>query len=396
MMSYQTTPIAAAPDVAHHEPRAPGIDLLRALAIVTVMLYHLGSHGIALPAWVEHGWMGVDLFFVLSGYLIGWQVLRTVAQGGAPRWGRFLLDRALRILPAYYAVLILYVLLGQGREGGNLQPLWKFVTFTLNLAPDWEHGTAYSHAWSLCVEEHFYWLFPLVVWLLAGRARKRASGRLVGALALAIVAGGMLLRGALWQWRVAPHLAGGDTAAAIGAYVVSLYDPTYARLDGLLLGVMLASVRAFRPAWWTRLLRHPRRLLAAGFLVLFCCMRIDALGPIGAVVLFPLVALGCACLLAGALSPATRIGRRQLPGVRTLALLAFSLYLTHKQVYAWLDEWLPQALRAAPLAALPVYALASLAAAALLYLAVERPGLRLRARMGIKTSARGSGSATPP
>jgi peptidoglycan/LPS O-acetylase OafA/YrhL len=120
--------------------RAAGIDLLRALAIVSVMLYHLSSHGVALPPMVELGWMGVDLFFVLSGYLIGWQLLGGYAEGRTPRWRRFLLGRALRILPAYYAVLALYVVLGDQREGGTLQPLWKFLSLTINLTPSGNRG----------------------------------------------------------------------------------------------------------------------------------------------------------------------------------------------------------------------------------------------------------------
>lgn len=356
--------------------RAPGVDLLRALAIAAVMLYHLSSHGIAMPAFVEHGWMGVDLFFVLSGYLIGWQLLRDHARGVGPRWGRFMLGRALRILPAYYAVLALYVLVPAWREGGNLQPLWKFLTFTPNLVPEWEQGLAYSHAWSLCVEEHFYILLPLFVWLLAGRA----GAATVGATFVGLVAGGMLLRAWLWHGQVAPHLDAGDAASAMHHYVVMVYNPTWARLDGLLAGVMLAAVRTFRPGWWTSLLRHGRLLLALGALVLACCTGIEPVSAAGAIVLFPLLALGCACLLAGALSPATWIGRRPLPGASLLATLAFSLYLTHKQVYAWLDSALPGLGGQAPLLALLVYGLAAVIGAGALHVAVERPGLRWRER----------------
>jgi len=360
--------------------RAPGVDLLRALAITAVMLYHLSSHGIPMPAFVEHGWMGVDLFFVLSGYLIGWQVLRAYAHGAAPRWGPqwsdFMLGRALRILPAYYAVLALYVLLPAWREGGDLQPLWKFFTFTLNLVPEWERGLAYSHAWSLCVEEHFYMLLPLCVWLLARRARALA----VGASFVGMVVGGMLLRAWLWHGHVAPHLDAGDAATAMRHFVAMVYNPTYARLDGLLIGVMLAAVRAFRPQWWTGLLRHGRLLLALGTAILAGCTPIQPVSAAGAIALFPLVALGCACLLAGALSPDTWIGRRPLPGAGLLATLAFSLYLTHKQVYAWLDSALPGLGGQAPLLAFLAYGAASVLAASVLHLAVERPGLRLRER----------------
>lgn len=352
--------------------RAPGIDLLRALAIAAVMLYHISSHGIPMPAFVEHGWMGVDLFFVLSGYLIGWQLLRAYAQGEQPQWRRFMLSRALRILPAYYAVLALYILL-PSPEGGALQPLWKYLSFTLNLAPDWRQGAAYSHAWSLCVEEHFYLLFPLFAWLLA---RRLTAPRAI-ALAVGLIAGGMLLRGWLWHTQVGPHLAD-NAAAAMHNFISLIYNPTWARLDGLLMGVSLAACRAFRPAWWDALLRHGRVLLATGAIALAASTQIALDSQAGAIMVFPLVAVGCTMLLAGAISPATVIGRQPLPGVRQVALLAFSLYLTHKQVYAWLDGWLPALGREMPLAALVVYIAASLAVAALLYFAVERPGLRLR------------------
>jgi peptidoglycan/LPS O-acetylase OafA/YrhL len=262
------------------------------------------------------------------------------------------------------------------READGLQPLWKFVTFTINLFPDWQQGLAYSHAWSLCVEEHFYLLFPFVAWLLARRARNQV----VVAVALGLCGGGIVLRAWLWQHEVAPLLAAGNAAAAVGRFVESIYNPTYARLDGLLAGVMLAALRAFRPAWWARLLRHARLMLILGLAILACCTRIDGFSPAGAVVLFPLVALGCACLLAGALSQQTWIGRCPLPGTRLMAVLAFSLYLTHKEVYGWLDASLPGLGERASVGALALYILASLAVATVLYLCVERPGLQLRER----------------
>ncbi|MBB3219795.1 acyltransferase family protein [Pseudoduganella umbonata] len=344
------------------------------------MLYHISSHGIALPAFVEHGWMGVDLFFVLSGYLIGWQVLREYARGAAPRWRRFMLSRAFRILPAYYTVLALYllmpVLLPQWREGGDLQAPWKFLTFTLNLHPEWERGTAYSHAWSLCVEEHFYLLFPVVAWSIAARSR----GWLVAALAAGIVAVGMALRAWLWSHQVAPYLDAGDTATAMRQFIATIYNPTWSRLDGLLAGVMLSAVRAFRPAWWERLMCRAWLFLPLGAAIVAGCTRMQPVSATGAVFLFPVVALGCACLVVGAASPRTWLGRQHLPGVRPLAVLAFSLYLTHKAVYAALDTALPDVGRQAPASALLIYASVSVAVAALLYLAVERPGLRLRDR----------------
>jgi peptidoglycan/LPS O-acetylase OafA/YrhL len=371
--------------------RAPGLDLLRAAAIVVVMLYHLSSHGFDIAGPGRHGWMGVDLFFVLSGYLIGWQLLREIAAGRTPDWTGFFLGRAWRILPAYLTVLALYLALPAWREADAMPPLWQFLTFTMNVLPDHLTQRVYSHAWSLCVEEHFYVLFPLTVWLLARR------GRMPGPVATVVGAGmvfgaGMVLRD--WQWRhaVAPHLApGGDAARAVAGYVGGIYSPTWARLDALLAGILLAAVRAFRPAWWTRVLAHGWMLIGAGLALLGAASQVDVLGNPGAVFLYPLVALGGACLLLGLLSPRTPFGRRALPGARMLAGLAFSLYLTNRQVYAWLDGVTGDLAARTPLAGFVLYNAAALAVAALLYAAVERPGLRLRAKL---LAARASGLAT--
>jgi len=372
--------------------RAPGLDLLRAGAILTVMLYHLASHGFALAGFGRHGWLGVDLFFVLSGYLIGWQVLRQYATGGRPDWQAFLLGRTLRVLPAYLAVLGLYLALPAWREAERLPPLWQFLTFTVNLFPDWAHARAYSHAWSLCVEEHFYWLLPPVVTLLA---RRPGIMRVVSAAA-ALFIGGMLLRDLAWQHAVAPYLGpGGDAGRAMLGYVEAIYDPTWNRLDGLLAGVLLAALRAFRPVWWTGLLNRGWLLLPAGAALVAAALGLDPLSRLGAIVQFPLAALGFACLLPAMLSRRLPFARVALPGVRTLALLAYSLYLTHRQVYAWLDERLGAMPADAPLAAFCLYNLGALAVAALLYWTVERPALRLRERLLSDRGARRTSGPAP-
>ncbi|MFC0167430.1 acyltransferase family protein [Pseudoduganella danionis] len=363
----------------HHwgQERAAGIDLLRAFAIFSVMLYHLSSHGVALPALVEQGWMGVDLFFVLSGYLIGWQLFSCYAGGSTPGWGGFLLGRALRILPAYYVVLALYFLLPDQREGGTLQALWKFLTFTLNLYPQWEQGLAYSHAWSLCIEQHFYLLLPATVWLLARHANlSRIS------LLLALLWGGaLLLRGYLWQTHVAASMAAGKVELAMQDFIVWIYHPTYARLDGLLLGVTLAMVRAFRPHWWVRLQSRSTALLWGAGAIFLLCLQIPLMSLTGAMLLYPLVALGCGALVLSVSSPASYLARQRVPGARTLATLAYSLYLTHRQIYHWLDTLLPELAKQSTVVAAAGYGTASLLAAAVLYLLVERPALGLRRRL---------------
>jgi len=98
--------------------RQPGLDLLRALAIVVVVVYHAGIMGFPLSGEVHRfGWIGVDLFFVLSGYLIGGQLLAPLARAQRINLGTFFARRALRIMPAYFFVLAVYFLF---RRGANI------------------------------------------------------------------------------------------------------------------------------------------------------------------------------------------------------------------------------------------------------------------------------------
>ena len=151
--------------------RAPGLDLLRAAAIVWVMYYHAQIMDLVPDSdqVARFGWMGVDLFFALSGYLIGSQLFRPLAQGRTIDAGRFYARRALRTLPAYIAVVAVYFTVPAFRERPTIQPLWQFLTFTENLFIDFYGGKAFSHVWSLCVEEQFYLVVPVAAWWLARR-----------------------------------------------------------------------------------------------------------------------------------------------------------------------------------------------------------------------------------
>ena len=173
--------------------RSHGLDTLRALAILSVMLFHVNDfHGEgSLPAFLvpvaRLGWMGVDLFFVLSGYLIAAQFLRSYRAAVRPRLWPFYRNRIFRVLPAYLAVLALYLGIPVWREDARLPPLWQMLTFTQNLFVDYGADRAYSHVWSLCVEEHFYLLFPLLVYALHACGHDSLAPALMSAASLLIV-----------------------------------------------------------------------------------------------------------------------------------------------------------------------------------------------------------------
>ena len=133
-------------------------------------------------------------------------------------------------------VLALYAAFPGLRETPGLQAWWQFASFTVNLLIDYSNNRAFSHAWSLCVEEHFHPVFPL---LAVGLARRPSTARVVG-LCACIVVTGMALRGAIRL-----HEAALDPPR--NWFVEDIYYPTWTWLDGLLAGVMLATVRVFLP-----------------------------------------------------------------------------------------------------------------------------------------------------
>ena len=117
--------------IAAPDGRLAGLDTLRAVAITIVIIFHLQQY---LPAALHPiagvGWMGVDLFFVLSGYLIGGQILKRYATGRGANFAVVYARRAYRILPAYLVILLLYLLVPAWREWPGLAAWWKFLSFT--------------------------------------------------------------------------------------------------------------------------------------------------------------------------------------------------------------------------------------------------------------------------
>lgn len=357
--------------------RKPGLDLLRAIAIVWVMLFHSYLIGGLAPGfeWLSrYGWMGVDLFFVLSGFLIGSQLLAPMAKGESPSWRSFYLKRGFRILPAFAVVLALYLAVPWLRESAGMEPWWKFATFSVNLWIDYPAKAAFSHAWSLCVEEHFYLLFPWSAWLLT---RKPSLLKFASVCTL-IVGCGIALRSGICLHNMALIEAG--TPPTHNWFVEDIYYPTWCRLDGILAGVIIASIRVYRPRAWEWMQSRGNIFLLLGLVVMALALWLfrQRTGLLGNSLGWPVLAAGLALLVVAGASARSWIGRWSVPGMDWLAAASYSLYLTHKSVYHVVDKLLGEALQRQPLMSFAVYLLAILAAGAVLHYAVERPGLALR------------------
>lgn len=368
--------------LAANHKRLHGLDLLRALAILLVFFYHYGRQ-FPHPEWIydtsHFGWSGVDLFFVLSGYLIASPLLAGLRQGTAPSLAAFYRSRAFRILPAYLLVVALYFFVPALRERSAPAPLWKFLTFTQNFGLDLRTQGAFSHAWSLCVEEHFYLVFPLLPWWLARRKNTTRAYLLFPLVLLA----GLGLRYGLYLQQVAPALEEGDGGGGI-AWLQQIYYPSYCRLDGLLTGVGLAALQTFRPAAASFISRNGNGLLAAGtvLLVLAAFLCADQLSFPASVWGFPVVSLGYGLLVAGAVSPSSIFYRVQLQAVAWIARLSYGAYLVHKFVIFRVQLLLEGfGLPGGSNITFVICLLATFAAAWLLYRLVEKPFLHLRNRL---------------
>lgn len=207
----------------------PWLDFCRTMAIVLVLGGHMMDFGLERLGlkYFDWGWTGVDLFFVLSGFLIAKQLWSEMNATGTVRVGRFLLKRGLRIWPLYYATIAIVFVIDALTHKSPKPLLSDFFCLS-----DYFHNQV-PGSWSLSIEEQFYLALPLILFLL----RKFPPKAL-----LAIPVG----------WLLALPLIRHVTAAALlragNPDVVS--HGFHMHTDGLAVGVILAWVSVFCTSWW--------------------------------------------------------------------------------------------------------------------------------------------------
>jgi len=341
------------------------LDFVRGIAIVMVMGFHFHTvrtgvplvDAIAYPL-THFGREGVNLFFTLSGFLVGGLLLRQYAQTGRIDARRFIVRRMFRIWPAYYALILFHLL-------ARRHPLDTFLWQNLAHLQNY-YGTSIAQTWSLAVEEHFYLLLPALL-LLFARWRTSANA-IVGVLAALCVA--------VLAARCAA-VAGGDLA---GAFAYTQY-----RLDSLLFGVLLAALYWMKPALYRRLAARTGVLVAAvlllGAWLAFATRDVALDESVG----FTVQALGFCALIVLVLEHSGALGAsRAYRAIAWLGLYSYGIYLWHSLALApgaWLIR-VASAHGAPPLAvwalALPVQFAIAIALGYLTTRAIEYPFLRLR------------------
>jgi peptidoglycan/LPS O-acetylase OafA/YrhL len=353
-----------------------GLDHLRAIAISYVLLFHYQFFG--HPDWVRKisgfGWSGVDLFFVLSGFLISGQLFATIAKGGKISLSEFFVKRFFRIIPPFLLVVILYATLPHVHEWGHLSPLWRYLTFTLNFGLDLRKYGTFSHAWSLCVEEQFYFVLPLMFLLFTRFKNGKGAVWLIAALFV----GGFFIR--LWSWQhfAEPALPDDNYGAVWNEYV---YYPTYNRLDSLLVGVSIAGVYTFYPKIKEWINVYANGILLAGVILLiaagFVCKGYSTYNT--TLWGFPLVGLSYGLILAAVVCPNSFVYQFRSFVTSWLATLSYSIYLSHKIVIHIMQRVFEKiGMDKDSNLVMALCFLAVIAAALIMRYAIEKPSLMLR------------------
>lgn len=326
-----------------------------------VLVFHYRSHNLLVTSDIANriegfGWAGVDVFFVLSGFLVGGLMVKEWSRTGSVDAVRFLKRRAFKIWPAYYTFVLVATVI-------HVRPLrsffWQNLLNVQNYFP-----SSLSHTWSLAVEEHFYLALAAIVFLWTARQWKPAtllSACLVLAVSVEILRAVLLVHGS------------------------AVYFTTHTRIDALLLGVSLAVLRTFWPKRFAALQRMVVPLVivvAVGLWRLY--VDRDAYPEPNVLTspwLITFVDYAAAALLLLLYRPGGEHGSVYRVVAR-IGIFSYGIYLWHVSVERsvnWAVAHVPQGLVAVTSTLLP-YALA-IPLGIVMTKAVELPFLRMRERL---------------
>ena len=339
--------------------RDANLDLLRATAITAVVVSHviqMSLVGLPQPllSAATYGGYGVDLFFALSGWLIGTLFWKEQMRFGSVSLGRFWMRRWLRTIPPYLVALGLswLAVFLERREPFD----WGFLVFAQNY---YAVMPFFFVSWSLCIEEHFYLFLPL---LLAPIARER---RIVCAVFVVLLIIAPASRFVVSHAGVSPVLGFGRTA-------------THLRMEGLLLGFWAAWAAVFARGLWESLQRRGAWLIAAAcaLLIAFVALEDPARYRVG-LFLLPLALVTILVVMVGRVPSA--LARSRV--VHAIAVASYSVYLTHPLTIHLSRARLNAAPAVPRVLYFPLTVLLVALAGCVFYVAVERSSILVRDRL---------------
>jgi peptidoglycan/LPS O-acetylase OafA/YrhL len=366
----------------------PGLDGLRALAVIAVLLYH------ADLAWIPGGFLGVEVFFVISGYLITALLLAEWRQRGSIDLKTFWMRRARRLLPALYVLLIATLAFAVVFLPGEVAGLRGDVLAAFGYVTNWYlifgqesyfesvgRPSLLQHLWSLAVEEQFYLIWPPILALGLGLGATRLRRRRVLTIALAGAAVSALVMAVLYVPGVDPSRIyyGTDTRATgllCGAVLAFLWSPgeRYRPAEARHNRLKLPDRGRFRRRWgWTAPLLLDVVGIGALCALVWFYLHLGEFQPFLYRGGFALVALTTAATIMVVVHPHTSIGAHLLGSapLRWIGVRSYSIYLWHWPVFMVTRPELDVPIDGLPLLALRLTA--TVALAHLSYRYIETP-----------------------
>ncbi len=362
-MELQTDPLKA-PD-STRLTYMPALDGMRGLAVMAVLFYHGGA------AWMDGGYLGVDAFFVISGFLITTLLLEEWGRTGKVALGAFWIRRARRLLPALLLVLAgvamyaVFLASASSLPGIRLDGFstlgyvanWRLVATQQSYFETFSVPSPLRHTWSLAIEEQFYLLWPLLVVGVMRISRNSLTALTALTSFLATISAFLMI----WI-----HQPGSDPSR--------VYYGTDTRAQSLLIGALVALIAAGRPVLSSQLVRtivHSAAIVAALVLAWGWATvpdQTDWLYEGGFTVAAALVALVIISVVQPDSGPLGRL--LSVRPLRWIGLVSYGLYLWHWPVYVVLDP-VRTGLDGYSLMALRIFVSFALATAS--FYAVERP-----------------------
>ncbi|MCP4092912.1 MAG: acyltransferase [Planctomycetes bacterium] len=393
-----------------HEPVVDGI---RALAVLWVVIFHAwffqGPFFVPEPeaaspffltirdspywAWLVRGHFGVDLFFVISGFLIGSILFKELERTDSLRFKRFYLRRGLRLIPVYIVAMLLGLFFLDGENAINA---WANLLYVNNFLPIQDQYMGWC--WSLAIEEQFYLVAPFVLVV----AYRKPQHIIKGSIVLLVV--GWIIRVALLQgYGFDAYWDNGTMGSdAWRSRFSAVYDNFYTRYGGLLIGLVAAWIQLRHKDRLQRFFRDQRTratILSSVALVLFLCIAVfqtqfvnslpEAISLLHFAIERDVLAASIAILILAALHGQFPVALtlRRILGARILypiAQLSYSGYLMHEMLMIWgfkrYTAGLANSLGADGAFLVNLFASVFLTffSAAILYILIERPCMRLR------------------
>ena len=355
-------------------PRVFGLDLMRTIAITLVVVGHAAWLFPGLPATISMlaslaAFFGVEIFFVLSGFLIGRIMLREFIREdfGRASVKNFLMRRWLRTLPAYLVILLLNIWLATWLNQ-DMGAVWTYFFMLQNFA--WPMPPFFPESWSLSVEEFAYILLPSVLLFFCGGDRLKRFAWVMAS----VIGMGILLK--LAHYRINPSATMSEWNLGLKAVVIY-------RFDSIFIGVFAGWLSVTFADWWRKwkYIMAFFGLLGVGFFTVgvgSMGLFIESAPFFWDVIYLPMVSVSFALFLP--LFHTIKTAPRILTPVSFIALISYSMYLLHYSILLQLFHyWVPpnagMRLRAFVLV---IYLLTLVFSSFVLYRAVERPFMKWR------------------